>query len=118
MMSTLEKYAGYKSSDFPDFGAMEGYLAATLFIKGLQATGKDLTRTNYMHTLRKVSDYNAGGLMSNTIDYTTIFGHNPNPQCSFFLKAGTTTFVPVDTTPVCGTQIPNSDQIANPSTAG
>ena len=118
MMSTLEKYAGYKASSFPDFGAMEGYLAATLFIKGLEATGKDLTRQKYIHDLRQVKNYNAGGLMSNTVNYPTIFGHNPNPMCSFFLSAGATTFVPVDTKPVCGVQIPNSNQIANPSSAG
>jgi ABC-type branched-subunit amino acid transport system substrate-binding protein len=118
MVANLEKYAGYKPGQFPDFGAMEGYLAGTLFIKGLQVTGKDLTRTNYIKDLRKVKDYNAGGLMSNTVNFPTIFGHNPNPECSYFLSAGPTTFVPVSNKPICGTQIPNSDQIPHPSSAG
>jgi branched-chain amino acid transport system substrate-binding protein len=118
MLATLQKYAGYKPGQFPDFGGMEGYLAATLFIQGLKATGKDLTRTNYIKDLRKVKNYNGGGLMASTINYSTVFGHNPNPSCEYFLSAGATTFVPVSNKPICGTQIPNSDQIPNPSSAG
>ena len=58
---------------------MEGYLAATLFIKGLQAAGKDLTQKSFIHNLRQVKSYNASGLMPKTINYSTIFGHDPNP---------------------------------------
>ncbi len=118
MMANLEKYAGYKSTDFPDFGAMEGYLAATLFIRGLQATGKDLTRANFIKDLRAVKSYNANGLLPHTINYSTIFGHDPNPECYYFLKATTNGFAPLSSTPVCGTQIPNSDQIAHPASGG
>lgn len=118
MLANLQKYAGYKPTDFPDFGAMEGYLAATLFIKGLQVTGGDLTRQNFIKSLRGVNNYNAGGLMASTVNFSTIFGHDPNPQCYYFLQAQTSGFVPVSDQPICGTQIPNSDQIAHPASAG
>jgi branched-chain amino acid transport system substrate-binding protein len=118
MMANLEKYAGYKSTDFPDFGAMEGYLAATLFIKGLQVAGKNLTQKSFIDNLRQVTSYNANGLLPQTINFSTVFGHDPNPTCYYFLSAKASGFVPLSNSPICGTKIPNSNQIANPSSVG
>ncbi|HEX4219028.1 MAG TPA: ABC transporter substrate-binding protein [Acidimicrobiales bacterium] len=118
MMANLEQYGGYKASDFPDFGAMEGYLAATLFIKGLQVAGKDLTRQSFINNLRQVKSYNANGLIPETINFSTVFGHDPNPTCYYFLTAKPSGFVPLSNSPVCGTKIPNSNQIANPASVG
>ena len=43
MQSALEKYAHFKTSDFPTFSQYESWLGADLMIKGLQLAGKNPT---------------------------------------------------------------------------
>jgi branched-chain amino acid transport system substrate-binding protein len=49
--------------------AMVGWLAADMFIRGVQAAGDCLTREKFIHNLRAVSDYNGGGLLPQTVDF-------------------------------------------------
>jgi ABC-type branched-subunit amino acid transport system substrate-binding protein len=50
--------SGYK--DF-DFGAMEGFLMAKVFVEGLRRAGKNLTREGFIDALEKMQDVDVGG---------------------------------------------------------
>jgi branched-chain amino acid transport system substrate-binding protein len=48
---------------------MVGWLAADMFIRGIQGAGDCLTRERFIHNLRAVSDYNGGGLLAQPVDF-------------------------------------------------
>ena len=50
--------SGYK--DF-NFGALEGFLCAKVFVEGLRRAGKNLTREGFVDALERMEDYDAGG---------------------------------------------------------
>ena len=55
--------------------SMIGWLSADLFIRGLQAAGTGCpTRAAFVSNLRKVKDYNAGGLLLVPVNEQTAFG--------------------------------------------
>ena len=74
MQSALEKYAHFKSSDFPTFSQYESWLGADLMIKGLELAGKNPTRAAVISDLRHLKSYNGNGLLPQTINYSTDFG--------------------------------------------
>ncbi|MDE2049071.1 MAG: ABC transporter substrate-binding protein [Betaproteobacteria bacterium] len=47
----------------PDYGAMEGYIAAKVFTEALRRAGRDLTREKLITALESIRDYNVGGFM-------------------------------------------------------
>jgi ABC-type branched-subunit amino acid transport system substrate-binding protein len=54
----LAAKAGYK--DF-NFGAIEGYLVAKVFIEGVKRSGRNLTRESFIDTMEKMQDVDVGG---------------------------------------------------------
>lgn len=114
MQAALEKYDGYTKSQFPSFGEYEAWLGADLMIKGLELAGKSPTRAGVIKALRGVTSYNGNGLLPESIDYATIFGHDLAKTCAFALQATKTAFKPVSSLPICGTDIPGT-QTANAS---
>jgi ABC-type branched-subunit amino acid transport system substrate-binding protein len=44
-----------------DFGAMEGFLVAKIFVEGLRRTGKNLTRESFIDAVEKMQDVDMGG---------------------------------------------------------
>ena len=44
-----------------NFGAIEGFLAAKIFVEGLKRTGKDVTRERYIDAMEKMQDVDLGG---------------------------------------------------------
>ena len=50
--------AGHK--DF-NFSAIEGFVAAKVFVEGLRRTGRNLTRESFIATLERMSDIDVGG---------------------------------------------------------
>ncbi len=44
-----------------DFGAMEGFLVAKVFVEGLRRTGRDLTRERFIESMEKMQDLDLGG---------------------------------------------------------
>jgi ABC-type branched-subunit amino acid transport system substrate-binding protein len=44
-----------------DFGAIEGFLVAKVFVEGLKRTGKNLTREGFIDTMEKMQDVDVGG---------------------------------------------------------
>jgi len=111
MQAALEKYEGFTSSEFPNFGQYESWAGADLMIKGLEMAGTHPTKSAVIKDLRGLKSYNANGLLPDTINYSTIFGHD-SPNCTWIMKAETNGFVPISSTPTCGKDIPGT------STAG
>jgi len=108
MQAAMEKYDGYTASDFPSFSEYEAWLGADLMIKGLQAAGTNPTQAGVIKALRGITSYNAGGLLPQSWDYKTDFGHDDAKSCSWFVQATKTGFVPVSSQPICGTDIPGT----------
>lgn len=107
MQAALLKYEHVPESQFPDWAAYEAWLGADLFIKGLELDGPNPTRSGVIAKLRHLTDYDGGGLLAHPIDYATIF-KGKETECVYVLKASTSAFVPVGSTPVCGTPISDS----------
>jgi branched-chain amino acid transport system substrate-binding protein len=108
MQSALEKYAHWSSSQFPTLYQYESWAGADLMIKGLQLAGGDPSRAHVITALRGITAYNANGLLPNPLDYATTFGHDPPEQCIWVLEAEKKGFVPTQTQPFCGTDIPGT----------
>ena len=77
MQAAMEKYAHFSKTQFATFGQTESWLGADLMIKGLQMAGANPTRAAVIKDLRSIKAYNGNGLLPITINYSTIFGHDP-----------------------------------------
>jgi branched-chain amino acid transport system substrate-binding protein len=111
MQGALEKYEHFTSSEFPNFSQYESWVGADLMIKGLQLAGKNPTQAGVIHALRNLKSYNANGLLPETINYSTIFGHDLPKLCGWYMIAEKNAFVPSSTAPVCGTDIPGTTTV-------
>jgi len=84
-----------------------GWMSAAGIVAGLQAAGKNLTRADYMSSLRKVSGFNAGGLGLTPLDFTASYGTGaqgggPAPEvCVIYSKLSGDNWV-VNPAQVCG----------------
>jgi branched-chain amino acid transport system substrate-binding protein len=77
-------------------------------IKGLEMAGKNPTRAAVIKDLRGLKSYTANGLLPITLNYSTIFGHDPAKTCVWIMKAGKSGFTPLSPQPFCGTDIPGT----------
>jgi branched-chain amino acid transport system substrate-binding protein len=107
MAAALQKYEHFTPTQFPDFGQYESWVGADLMIKGLQLAGPNPTRAGVITALRGVTSYDANGLLPQSLNYSTIFGHDP-PECTWIMKADKTGFEPISPTPTCGHDIPGT----------
>ena len=108
MQAALEKYDGYSKSQFPLFSEYEAWLGADLMMKGLQLAGPNPTKAGVIKALRGVKSYNANGLLPQSWNYSTDFGHDDAKSCSWMMLAGKNGFTPVSAQPTCGTDIPGT----------
>ena len=108
MQAALEKYAHFSKTQFPSYSQYEAWAGADLMIKGLQLAGKNPTRAAVIKDLRGLKSYDVNGLLPTSIDYSTIFGHDPAKLCSWVMKAEPNGFVPVSSQPFCGTDLPGT----------
>ena len=104
--AALAKYAHY--TGVPDFSWYEGWGGADLMIKGLQAAGKNPTQSGFISALHKVTNYNLGGLEPPVNLSLSAFGKAPKQLCGYLSQLKNDAFA--NTTKVCGTLLPNSDQ--------
>ena len=108
MQAALSKYQHFSKSQFPTFEQYESWVGADLMMKGLQIAGPGASHAEVIRALRGIKSYNANGLLPISIDYSTIFGHDPSQQCSWVLQAQKGGFVPTQSQPFCGTDIPGT----------
>lgn len=108
MQAALEKYAHFTKSQFPDFGQYEAWAGADLMIKGLEMAGSNPTRAAVIKDLRSIKSYNANGLLPQSINYTTIFGHDLPKQCAWVMQADKAGFKAISSQPTCGTDLPGT----------
>jgi branched-chain amino acid transport system substrate-binding protein len=111
MAAALQKYSHFSKSQFPSFGQYESWLGADLMIKGLQMAGPNPTHTAVIKDLRSIKAYNGNGLLPITINYSTIFGHDP-ADCTWMMQAHKTGFVPVSSQPFCGHDVPGTTTVS------
>jgi branched-chain amino acid transport system substrate-binding protein len=108
MASALQRYQHFTTGQFPTFSQYEAWAGADLMIKGLELAGKNPTHATVIKDLRGVTAYNVNGLLANSINYSTIFGHDPPEARLWFLQAQSTGFVPVSPQPSCGKDVPGT----------
>jgi len=111
MKSALDTYEHFTSSEFPNFSQYESWLGADLMIKGIQLAGTNPTHASIITALRNLKSYNGNGLLPSTINYSTVFGHDPAESCGWYLRAEQSGFVPVSSQPVCGTDLPGTTTV-------
>ncbi len=71
--------------NLPDQGtAVMGYITADLFLRGLAAAGDCPTRNGFIQSLRAVRNYNADGLLAETVDMAT--SSIQISRCYFFMR--------------------------------
>jgi ABC-type branched-subunit amino acid transport system substrate-binding protein len=108
LVSALQKYEHRPPSKFPDLNIYESWLGADLMIKGLQLAGANPTRAAVVKDLRHLKSYNGNGLLPESINYSTIFGHDLPKGCGWYMRATKTGFVPTSSQPFCGHDIPGT----------
>jgi len=86
--------------------ASVGYIAADLFIRGLQEAGPCEYRDDFVTNLRKVTDYDGDGLSIAPVSFAPGLTPNGDPsKCQWFLQVQSGQFVP-DSEATCGDLIP------------
>ena len=105
LVSALQKYQHRSPANFPTYVVVEAWVGADLMIKGLQLAGRNPSRSAVIKAIRGIKTYNGNGLLPESINFSTIFGHNLPKQCAWYLQARKNGFVPLSTQPECGTYI-------------
>jgi branched-chain amino acid transport system substrate-binding protein len=108
MQAAMEKYAHLSPSQFANFGQEEAWAGADLMIKGLELAGPNPTQAAVIKDLRGLKSYNDNGMLPQSINYSTIFGHDLPQQCTWMMQAGKNGFTAVSSKPFCGTDIPGT----------
>ena len=111
MQAAFAKYAGF--TGVPDFDWYEGWLGTDLMIEGLQVAGTNPTRSAFITNLRQVTNYTGGGLLPAPVSYSlSSFGQAPQTLCGWYTILQASQFMVINGgKPVCGTLIPNSNQL-------
>jgi ABC-type branched-subunit amino acid transport system substrate-binding protein len=109
MQAAMEKYAHLSKSQFANFGQEEAWAGADLMIKGLEQAGPNPTQAAVNKALRNIKSYNDNGMLPQSINYSTIFGHDLPKQCTWIMQAGKSGFTAVSPTAFCGTDIPGTN---------
>ena len=98
MQSALEKYEHFSSSQFPNFSQYESWLGADLMIKGLRAGRQEPDPGRRSSTPSATSRATtATDCWPETINYSTIFGHDLPKACGWYMIAEKNGFVPAST---------------------
>jgi branched-chain amino acid transport system substrate-binding protein len=103
--AAFQKYGGF--SGIPSFDWTEGWTTADLLIKGLQAAGQNLTRESFIANLRKVTSYDAGGLLATPVNFEQ-YQTPPQHECGYAVQLVGHKFVPTSTTPTCTNLVPGT----------
>jgi len=92
--AALAKYEHF--TGVPSFNWSYGWLSADLFIRGLEAAGKNPTRASFIARIRTIS-WDGGGLLPQPADLSRAgFGKSPATACAYFAQLKGSTFVPMN----------------------
>jgi branched-chain amino acid transport system substrate-binding protein len=105
MQAALEKYEHFSPNQFPTFNQYESWLGTDLMLKGIQLSGKNPTHASIIHALRNLKSYNGNGLLPQSTNYSTNFGHDLPKSCGWYMIAQKNGFVPSSSQPFCGTDL-------------
>jgi branched-chain amino acid transport system substrate-binding protein len=111
MLDGLSTNMGWSGS--VDWEVSQGWVSANLMLFGLEQAGANPTRESFIANLRKVTDYDAGGLAAGPIDFSTWNGTDIASAggCIFVVTLVDDAFVPENGgEPFCGTMVPGSGQ--------
>jgi len=105
MSGALKEYAGSESG-LPSFSQGQGWIAADLFLHGLELAGCDASQADYIEALRGDDTWDAGGLYTEAVDFgqrgDLAQAHGPG-NCFFVSILTNGAFVPDENAkPVCG----------------
>jgi branched-chain amino acid transport system substrate-binding protein len=89
----LKKYNGF--TGVPDLGQYTGYTDADLFIAGLKAAGKDVTRQGFIDATKGLKDWKSAGLNCQAVDLSKAnFGKPAPTTCGWYVTVKNGKFVP------------------------
>ena len=108
LTSALEKYEHRPADQFYDYAIAESWLGTDLMLEGIARAGSNPTSATVIDSLRSLKSYNGAGLLPQSINYSTVFGHDPKQTCLWYLQAQKNGFVPVSVKPWCGHDIPGT----------
>ncbi len=103
--AAFKKYANF--SGVPGFDWTEGWTSADLLIKGLQVAGRNPTRASFIANLRKVTSYDAGGLLPTPVNFEQ-YQTPPPRQCGYAVQLIGHGFVPTSTQAACSDLVPGT----------
>ena len=84
LQADLKKETGYTGA--PEYGQYTGYLIADLFIDGLKAAGKDLTRKGFIDATKNLKTWDGAGLTCQPVDVSREnFGKASPTGCLWFV---------------------------------
>ncbi len=115
MQAALMKYAGWTKSNYPDLAQSEVWANTELMITGLETAGSNPTHASVDKAIRNIKAWNDDGMLPYTIDFQTIFGHEPPSNCVWLEQAEKSGFVLLDKQPVCGPYIAGTHTESAPS---
>ena len=82
----------------PSETALAGWTSAALFVQGLRMVGRHLTRSRLVHAINTIKSFSAGTILA-PVDWRTAHTSSGPLNCSAFVQARGTRFVPVYGTP-------------------
>lgn len=111
-LAMLERYAPGTS---PSEAALAGWESADLFVKGLRAVGRDLTRSRLVKAINRLTAFTADGITA-PVDWTRAHGPAPlQTNCAALVQVRNGRFVPVyGTKPSVFTCFPVPAPVAGP----
>jgi ABC-type branched-subunit amino acid transport system substrate-binding protein len=105
MLAALKTYDPTYKGGVPSGPETSSYISADLMIRGLEAAGKNPTRSSFISSLRDVSHYTAGGLLPSPIGFGNFAtkGMFPKSSCSYIVQLKGDKYMYVNGgKPVCG----------------
>jgi len=107
MLASLTKYDTSYTGGIPDLGLYGSWFSADLMIKGLLLAGANPTRAGFISKLRKVTSYNAEGILPTSVGFTGFgtAGSVPKTICVYFMHLQGKSFTPYKGAVTCGKRI-------------
>ena len=98
MQQFLSELHQHFPQDQPSEVELAGWINANLFVDGLKAVGRNLTRTKLIAAINAITDFTANGIWPAQAPINWQYAHTertPQPDCAAFLQVQNGRFVPV-----------------------